>query len=504
MPVFVNTVNKDFPGKGEVLIYFTFSDNFKNDKQLQILDQKTNNILFPKLALHEFSGKDDQTVIFELNSFYKYLLVVGLGRKSEFSLVKWRNALASCLRKARLMKAATVATLYFSELGSNFGEIGKHLAMATNLSDYIFDYYKSDTEKKKIFHLQKLDFFTALGKSIKDLNQGIKEGEQIAAGINYARDLVNHPASHQSPDSLASEARTIAKKSKGKISIEVLDRDMCHKLGMGAYLGVAQGSEKEPKFIILHYKPTSKSSAKTVCLIGKSIIFDTGGLSLKPAKSMETMKCDMAGGAAVLGIFQILAELDNTSLPEVYGILPACENMPSGKALRPGDIVTALNGKTIEVLNTDAEGRLTLADALSYAEKFLKPDILIDMATLTGACMVALGTEISGLFGNDERLVNNFKKAANEEGEEIWQLPLFSPYLSAMKSDIADLKNVEGSHYGGTITAALFLKEFVSKSKWAHLDIAGPAFNEKNPKGIVPKGGTGWGVATIIKLLQII
>jgi len=205
----------------------------------------------------------------------------------------------------------------------------------------------------------------------------------------------------------------------------------------------------------------------------------------------------------VLGVFKILSDL-GMSLPEVYGILPACENMPSGKATKPGDIVTALNGKTIEILNTDAEGRVVLADALSYAEKYIKPDFMIDIATLTGACMVALGHDLAGMFGNDEKFLSKFEKIAKQEGDELWKLPLYQPYIKLMKSDIADLKNIGGDNYGGAITAALFLSNFVNKSKWIHLDIAGPSYNNGGEHGLTPKGGTGWGIATLIEWLNMI
>jgi len=305
------------------------------------------------------------------------------------------------------------------------------------------------------------------------------------------------------PETMATQAFAIEKVSQGKISVQVLDRDECQKLGMGSFLGVAQGSEREPKFIVLKYENMNLKSPKSkrICLIGKSITFDSGGLSLKPAKSMETMKIDMAGGATVLGIFSILAHTDKI-IHEVWGVLPACENMVSGKSLRPGDIVTALNGKTIEVLNTDAEGRLALADGVAYAEKFIKPDYIIDLATLTGACMVALGEDITGIFGNDKDAVKKFIEKAEKEDEEICELPFYKPYLTFLKSDIADLKNIGGTGYGGAINGALFIGEFIEKTKWIHLDIAGPAYNSGAVKGVIGKGGTGWGILTIMSLLS--
>jgi leucyl aminopeptidase len=312
------------------------------------------------------------------------------------------------------------------------------------------------------------------------------------------RDLVNEPASHMHPETMVEVAFRIEKESKGKIKVDVLDRQECQRLGMGAFLGVAQGSVREPKFIVLKYQ--GSKSSPSVCLVGKSITFDSGGLSLKPAKAMEDMKIDMAGGATVLGIFSILSKLDIKR--NVYGVLPACENMPSGTAIRPGDIVKSLNGKTTEVVNTDAEGRLALSDALAYAEKYLKPDIIIDLATLTGACMVALGADIAGLFGNDRKIIEEFKEIAKREGDPLWTLPLYKPYLKKMKSDIADFKNVTGTGYGGAITAALYLNEFVDRAKWLHIDIAGPAHRADAPFGIWPKGATGWGVTSLVEFLR--
>lgn len=498
----VRTLINEFPGKGEVLIYFAFSGNFKKDKQLLLLNSKTNNILFIKLDLFEFTAKEEEVVILELNDFYKQIIIIGLGKKKEFNLLKWRNALADVFRKIKSIKYTSATVSYFNALGNDYFEVGKQLTLAFYLSNYSFDEYKSEEERKKMVQMKELNILISQNQQQK-IQEGIEYGKILADGINFSRDLVNHPASHQSPESLLQDSFAIEKKSKGRITVEVFDKDECQRFGMGAFLGVAQGSDKDPKFIVLHYIPEKITNKKKICLIGKSIIYDTGGLSLKPPKSMETMKCDMAGGASVLGIFSILSQLKpSISLPEIYGILPACENMPSGKALRPGDIVTVLNKKTIEVLNTDAEGRLTLADAIAYAEKYLKPEIIIDMATLTGACVVALGTDIAGLFGNNEKLTLEFAKQAEKEGEELWRLPLFSSYFKSMKSDIADLKNIEGGHYGGTITAALFLKEFITNAKWIHIDIAGPAFNESCPKGIIPRGGTGWGVLTIINFLR--
>ena len=299
------------------------------------------------------------------------------------------------------------------------------------------------------------------------------------------------------------------------MEVKILNCAQCEKLGMGAYLGVAKGSDHEPYFIHLVYKPPHLASGhplpavlqgegrvrvKKIAIVGKGITFDSGGLSLKPAQHMETMKLDMAGCAAVLGIFSALPKLKPNV--EVHGISAVCENMPSGRAMKPGDIVRTISGKTIEVLNTDAEGRLTLADAFGYVNKFVKPDAMIDMATLTGACMVALGEEVAGYMGNDRALLDNVKKASEASGERAWELPLIEEYRDQTKSHVADFSNITPSRYGGAITAGLFLEAFVEKKSWVHMDIAGPAWADKEVIPYMPKGGTGFGVRTMLELLK--
>lgn len=483
------------PDKSEALILFAFSDTLNKDPKLTLLDKKINGLLQKKISLHEFDGKEEQILNINPVNFYEQIVMVGAGKSTEFNLNKFKNLLATALRTLQKTKTNSVNLFYFDQLGKDYFEIGKNLSLSFHLSNYEFARFKSN--KKNLQHqIQTLNFYID-NQSNKQIQVGIEHGRLIAEGIYLTRDLVNEPASHQHPDSLVKIANEVAKDSKGKITVAVLNKQDCQKLGMGAFLGVAQGSEREPKFIILKYNGSSKS--KKICLIGKTIIFDSGGLSLKPSSLMETMKIDMAGGATVLGVFKILSRLDIKT--SVVGILPACENMPSGHAIRPGDVVTALDGQTIEVLNTDAEGRLTLADALAYTEKYLRPDVIIDLATLTGACMVALGKDLTGLFGNNKELINNFEKISQKEGDQLWPMPIYQPYLKKMKSQIADWKNTGGTGFGGAITAALFLKEFVKKTKWLHLDIAGPAYSDEI-KGVIPKGGTGWGVVSLIEFIK--
>jgi leucyl aminopeptidase len=328
------------------------------------------------------------------------------------------------------------------------------------------------------------------------LERTVRTAEQIIPGVFLARDLVNEPPSVTTARFLGEQTKRHC--SGRGLSVEVWGKKKIEAMQLAGLLAVNRGSLEEPRFIKIHYQPTGKARKK-VALIGKGITFDSGGLSLKPAKSMETMKLDMAGGAAVIGTMSRLAHLGPDI--EVTGYIPATDNLPGGNAQKPGDVIRYLNGKTIEVLNTDAEGRLILADALALAAKE-RPDYMINLATLTGACMVALGSGVAGIFSNDQTLADSVMRCARGAGEKLWQLPLVKEYREALKSSVADMKNVAGPH-GGAITAALILQEFVDNVPWAHLDIAGPAFTEAdNP--ICAKGGTGFGVRTLLRFLLTI
>jgi leucyl aminopeptidase len=300
------------------------------------------------------------------------------------------------------------------------------------------------------------------------------------------------------PVHLAEAATQVALASNGLVKVKILDRAECAKLKMGAFLAVAQGADHEPKFIHLTYT-SPRPTKKVLAVVGKGVTFDSGGLSIKPADAMMTMKCDMAGAAAVIGFFATLARLKPRV--NIHGVIAATENMVSGKAIRPGDIVHAANGKSIEILNTDAEGRLTLADAMTYVLKE-KPDAMIDLATLTGACLVALGEEITGLMTNDKVLGKQVLDAALKAGEKMWELPLEPRYRDLINSDIADLRNIATSRYGGSLTAGLFLQEFVENTPWVHLDIAGPAYAERPMSSYLGKGGTGHGVRTLVEFVE--
>src|SRR6185503_4895910 len=329
---------------------------------------------------------------------------------------------------------------------------------------------------------------------LKAFQAAIARGAQIAQAVNHARDLINEPAAVITPTALAADAQSIAKKHKGSLSVTVLDAKKCEELGMGMFLAVGKGSDQEPRFIHMTYKPAKKSKKK-ICFIGKGITFDSGGYSLKPSQAMEDMKVDMSGAAAVISAMDAIATLGSEM--EIHAIAACCENLVSGRAYKLGDVLKSMDGTTVEINNTDAEGRLTLGDAITYARDKIKPDELFDFATLTGACMIALGPYTAGVMSDHEGLVKSWLATAEKTGEDMWRLPLNSRLREQLKSPIADMRNT-GDRYGGAITAGLFLKTFAKDTPWVHVDIAGPA-STTGPRPSQPKGGTGFAVATIVE-----
>ncbi len=349
---------------------------------------------------------------------------------------------------------------------------------------------EDETDKGQLSELQLLASGTQ-----PTLAKGVQRGEVIAQAVSLARDLANSPGNDVNPSYLANTAKQIAKKTS--LKCKVLSKNDMEKLKMGCLLGVAQGSVQPPVLIMLDHAPNGTSEAPVV-LVGKGITFDSGGISIKPAASMEDMKMDMSGGAAVLGAMQALAELGHPR--RVVGLVPASENLPSGEAVKPGDIIRAMSGKTVEVINTDAEGRLVLADALSYAVSTLKPERMIDLATLTGAVVIALGSHATGMMGTDKEMMSILSDAGEQTAERVWQLPLFEDYSKQIKSDFADIKNV-GGREAGSITGGAFLKEFVADVPWVHLDIAGTAWTH-TARPYTPKGATGVGIRLLIDALE--
>ncbi len=469
-------------------------EDWENDFVLS-LDEMIRGKLKKKAQATDFQAKAGESLFSAAgaDAHCDYVLVVGLGPQDELNPAGIRQVAGAVYGIAQKVRVKTVA---MELLGEDHEDVdakanGRAIAEALLLAQYEFDAYK---EPKKTVRVSSVTIVAEDGRDARKAERGIEDARMIVDGVTVARDLVNTPAQDMNPSRLAESAEQIAKLSDGRVKAKIYDQEWCAKKKMGSYLSVARGSDAEPKFIHLVYKPARKAR-KVVALVGKGVTFDSGGYSLKPGKSMETMKCDMAGGAAVLGTFATLARLQPRV--EVHGIIAATENMINGKATRPGDVVRAMNGKTIEILNTDAEGRLTLADALGYAQK-QNPDYVVDLATLTGACVVALGEEMSAVMSNDDTFAQDLLAAASTAGEEMWQMPLYAPYRKLMDSDIADIRNISTTRYGGSLTAGLFLQDFIEEgTTWAHLDIAGPAFAERPIGTYLGKGGTGYGVRTL-------
>lgn len=457
-----------------------------------------NDVFFALAKDEGFEAKPGELALIHPPGYAaKRMLVVGLGKKQDLTPAGVLSAIAAGARRAQALGAKRVGCVVSEELASKFGSArtGELAAVASTLGSYAFLTHKSDRKTQEEKRTESFVLLASAGR-LAAMAEGASRGIITASAVCMTRDLVNEPPSVTTPTYLGAVARDIAKKSP-KIAVEVAGREEIARLGMGGLLGIARGSDEEPKFIRLTYRGGGR---KTIVLVGKGITFDTGGLSLKGAEHMETMKLDMAGAATILGIFSVLPQLSPKAT--IIGLIPATENMPGPKAIKPGDVVTMMNGKTVEILNTDAEGRMVLGDALSFATAKLRPDAVIDFATLTGACMVALGQDIAGLFGTNEALLDALKKSADETGELLWQMPLAKEYKELLKSPVADLKNIAGGRYGGAITAALFLSEFVGEGiPWAHLDVAGPAFAEKDTP-LTPRGGTGYAVRLTLEYLQ--
>lgn len=459
----------------------------------QALEQTLELLLSPgehaalqaRLAQRRFKAKPGECLSFErLGGTPATLIVLGLGEPAGFDLNGVRQATASACKAAAPANSLALA-LPLEALPHQAA--AQAMAEAARLALYQDQRFKSEAEPAR-----GLDQVLLLGLPA-GLDAQVGRAAAHCSGVELARQLVAAPPNVATPQHLADTAAAIAREFG--LTLKVLDRNDCEALGMGAYLGVAQGSDLPPRFIHLTYSPAGEVTRR-IALVGKGLTFDSGGYNLKVAGSqIEMMKYDMGGSAAVLGAMRTIAELRPAGV-EVHMIVAACENMISGGAVHPGDIVTASNGKTIEINNTDAEGRLTLADALVYACK-LQPDAVVDLATLTGACLIALGEEIAGLWANSDGLAEALLRAGEATGESLWRMPLRQSYKEGLKSGVADLKNT-GPRPGGSITAALFLQDFVSQGvPWAHLDIAGTVWSDKG-RSCDPPGATGYGVRTLV------
>ncbi|MBD2579763.1 leucyl aminopeptidase [Oscillatoria sp. FACHB-1406] len=471
---------------GDALALGLFEGMAEITGELAALDEKLDGTIQDAIAHEEFSGKSGETAVLRIGSKnqVRKLILVGLGKSEELAIDTLRATAAAI---ARTVKQQSIKTLGISlpVAGENAALSTEAIAEGLLLALHQDNRFKSESEDKAA----KLEAIEILG--ISEGDGDLAKVEAIASGVILARELVAAPPNAVTPVTLAETAEAIAREHG--LSVQILEQEDCEKLGMGSFLGVARASDIPPKFIHLTYKPEGTPRRK-LAIIGKGLTFDSGGLNIKGVGSgIETMKMDMGGAGATLGAAKAIAQLKPDV--EIHFISAATENMISGKALHPGDILTASNGKTIEVNNTDAEGRLTLADALVYAEK-LGVDAIVDLATLTGACVIALGNDIAGMWSTDESLAGEFLAAAKRSGEKFWQMPLEESYFDGLKSPIADMKNT-GPRPGGSITATLFLKEFVEKTPWIHLDIAGPVWADK-ASGTSNEGATGFPVRTLV------
>ncbi len=465
------------------------------------IDRRLGGLITNVLKREELKGKAGEMRLLETHGKIPAanILLIGLGDPQKTDAEILRKAAAKLVRTGDRLHVSSVMIEDPAGSGGATGSAwkkipsdlrGAGLAEGAVLGHYRFNLYKSSEN-----HAKTVREFLVLTSEETAIGRGLGRGKIFGEATNFARDLVNIPASDMTPRRMALEARKIGRLPR--LTARIFDRKGIERMGMGCYLAVARGSTEPPYFLHLHYRPAGKIQKK-IALIGKGVTFDSGGLSLKGAQSMETMKDDMSGAAAMLAVMKALPLL---KVPvEVHGISAVTENMPGGSAGKPGDIARSMSGKTVEILNTDAEGRLTLADAITYALR-QKPNAAIDVATLTGACVIALGDLCSGILGNNQKLIDDLIASGRREGERIWQLPLVDEYREELKSNVADLKNV-GGKWGGTINGALFIGEFTDpKVPWAQIDIAGPSWTEKDSDEC-PKGGTGHIVRTLLDFLS--
>lgn len=484
----------------DLIAFCVFGDPLK-DPVFKSVDHALSGVLAECARSEHFEGKSNQLLSVHTHGRLpaKRIVVVGCGSKSEFKAPALRDVAAAVAQQANKQGAAHVGLL-LPALGGARDALAPQMAFeGVLLGTYRFARYLTSDENKRAPALKSFGLWLdAKGKKASAAQARAFAASQaravaVATAVNHARDLINEPAAAVTPSALASDAQALAKKHKS-LTVTVLDAKKCADLGMGMFLAVGQGSDQEPKFIHMTYKPAKKAKKK-VCFIGKGITFDSGGYSLKPSSSMEDMKVDMSGAAAVISAMDAIAALGSDF--EIHAIAACCENLVSGRAYKLGDVLKSMDGTTVEINNTDAEGRLTLGDAITYARTKIKPDEMFDFATLTGACMVALGPYTAGVMSDHEPLTKSWLATAERTGEDMWRLPLTSRLREQLKSQVADMRNT-GDRFGGAITAGLFLKTFAKDTPWVHVDIAGPA-SVSNARPSQPKGGTGFAVASIVE-----
>ncbi|MCA9375973.1 MAG: leucyl aminopeptidase [Candidatus Doudnabacteria bacterium] len=492
--VFAPTPSKDKKQKADA--------SFPLSSELKVVDKALGGFLAETIEDESFQGTAGQTLLLATNGVAgaKRVLLVGLGQQKTFTLETLRRACGTlAVAVSRVAGTDVVAELPLGALPTEVTpeQVGEAITVGAMGATYKFLKYKQEDLKK--FEKRRLKSLTVVVDKSQHtaMKRGFKRGTTLMEAVFMTRDTVNEPASVMTPDGVKKIAESVAKLPN--VSLKVMGRPELKKLGAGAHLAVAQGSDQAAYLLHLTYKP--KKATKKIVLVGKGITFDSGGLSLKPADYMMDMKDDLTGSATVIATLKAIAEL---KLPvEVHALAAMAENMPSGKAMRPGDVVTAMNGKTIEILNTDAEGRLVLADALSYASAKLTPDAIFDVATLTGAAMHALGHIVAPFMGTDDSLNDRVREASDVSGELLLELPLVPEYAEEMKGQVSDLRNIGTTPYAGTVKAAHFLHAFVGEGiPWVHFDIAGPAFTSKRTRSYNAEGGTGFLVRTLVELVE--
>lgn len=478
--------------ESEGLIVSLFEDSLeiKNPEIKKMVDYLSKN--------EKFLGKSGEVYNYtrEVEGRIQDVILLGLGKEDKCTLEGIKVNLSKAYKKAKELKVNDLVVRMIVTDKFDVCERAKAMTVSLILSDYKFDKYKSSNKEEKEV-LVSLSGCSIDNSKLDAIKEAVKEGENIAEGIIIARDLVNEPANVMYPEVLANSVTKLGQEYG--FQVEVLGKEKIEELGMEAFLTVGKGSIREPKLIVMRYFGDESNKENVTGLVGKGLTFDAGGYSLKPSTSMDTMKSDMGGAAAVAGTMALIAK--RGLKVNVISVVAACENMISGGAYKPGDVIGSMQGTTIEVLNTDAEGRLTLADAVTYIQEKENVKEVIDLATLTGAALVALGDTTTAILSNDDKFFNEIEEASLKCGEKLWRLPAFDEYRELIKSDIADIKNI-GGRYAGTITAGLFIEKFIKEgNSWIHMDIAGTAWTD-SPKPYKAKGGTGIPVNTLYELLK--
>ncbi len=473
------------PKKGAIVV--GVAEDRKLSPTAAVLDKQSGGALQRALASSRFTGRNDETltILAPTKLDFSRILLVGVGKPGTSDLIQWQNRGGQIVA---LLNAAgeTSVAIVVDPVGDNDPGVAANIAFGARLRGYRFDKYRTKQKPEQKPTLKEVAILVADPGAAKHAFQPL---DKLADGVFFTRDLVSEPANVIYPETLAAAAKSLTKLG---VTVEVLDEKQMKKLGMGALLGVGQGSARPPRLVVMQWKGNPKAkNAAPVAFIGKGVTFDSGGISIKPAAGMEDMKWDMGGSGVVIGLMKALA--GRKAKVNAVGVVGLVENMPSGTAQRPGDIVTSMSGQTIEVLNTDAEGRLVLADALWYCQDRFKPQFMIDLATLTGAILIALGNEHAGLFTNSDQLADRLLGAGKAVGEKLWRLPMSDAYDRLIDGDAADVKNISGGREAGSITAAQFLQRFVNGVPWAHLDIAGTTWSKKDGP-VTPKGATAFGV----------